>query len=1436
MHSHHGQSELAQAVDQILGYLNFSSGAEETNFLKNLNTVFRLLDSDCGEIGETEQGEGQTGTEQDLECAAAQTSSSGRADRSPPEPPEPPEPPALYERVLAHLRRRLETIHGENEAFHDAQQATRLLHLLEHHFFPDYLEWHRQVLFHRRPQDTFNSFFTGRACEVLLRAYSPDAADSEIVEEARQKLDDFLGHRPSPTLETRRVEPYAKEWIRPLPIYIREVGAAWGPYRHLVERTLSLLQQTPEYLLQLAQFDLDNMDELAIDPRPYDFDHPINRRPNYHFGSWDENAIGEDGFYHRFVVHEVTLGVILARLRTVAGDPEELLDEAAAVLAGTILMASGVSGSGPAAYDSTVTLSQLLPRIAGYRDEFYEQLLGLMSPPHRDRLIEEARVRHQAFGAARQDLNLRLANYRYEQSVRGQLSLIFARMGYPEAAMRQASIVPTAPIRTKCLLECELTRGRIALREGQVLQAAQQIEGTFRLIREGVHNGTLIDPWNLLGFDGNYSLFPASEDSVHDHRADELVELMERFLDYCSRLLIAAALNGESQTVESVQQQFNTIALWWHQFAAHELSEFDTSDPWEVYEAASNVARALAESMGAAEGRAAGRAAASSGSEGAAESAREGNVPGSMDFWARHARLFDAPRAFALAAEALIDRGDFGVSMGLLMYWLSQSEQYDLDAGELSFYGLANRWIRRIEEAVTHHRTAGRTAHAPAPATDNPVFNAWQQLVKFYDYLEANAEAYWRVPEFQLGRENGDADWEDELPDDAEGDGLYEAAYEGFVYRDSTDDGVEGSIDDGLGADDLGEELRREVERIVDRLNFLGLIADIFKTAGLVLRQPTATWAHCHPDKPDLSAAEFDEREVKSRLESWSARADRIDENLKRLLTQIEQIRLPNLGNNRDTVMEFNRQRQYRDSLLEQALSVQVDICNARSILNALQLAMSDCDLKSQIDQDPSQAIEFLFACLMRGDTATIRDSLDGLTDYLVSLPILYVPVHKGGKARDISQVRARQCAIGELLDALPRMGLFRETFELTRVVLLMERHQTTRHGAVTEFDALFRTAYASMVQTIIRSADHLRESLAETQTIEARAAKEQAHAALFDCLEMLTESMLMIWLSHSQTLRLSVLERINAESWKSLRQFIEAYGESLLTQTFLNYANIRAILYQGVEQWLDQMAREPESDRLKLFRDLDSVITRKQAARELELVLEAVAEHILIYREYNSTTTQSDRGEQLYIFIDFLRLLTRYERVSWHLLPVVWGHETLVRHHQTRVARTWRRSLKERIGDEAEKFRQHYEELKQKYSVHMATICDRLNERFLQPLQVDRLCSLVDQAMRQPGMPHSQRIFDLIEHQSNSLASRPSGSGGELPRWLEALQDEVEHVIEQQSDLRRPDRTDPQRGKPDSEESWSLQHRSPLCGEGIAIPMDQLRELIEELPRRTPE
>ena len=48
-------------------------------------------------------------------------------------------------------------------------------------------------------------------------------------------------------------------------------------------------------------------------------------------------------------------------------------------------------------------------------------------------------------------------------------------------------------------------------------------------------------------------------------------------------------------------------------------------------------------------------------------------------------------------------------------------------------------------------------------------------------------------------------------------------------------------------------------------------------------------------------------------------------------------------------------------------------------------------------------------------------------------------------------------------------------------------------------------------------------------------------------------------------------------------------------------------------------------------------------------------------YVDYNSTTTQSDRGEMLYTLLDFLHVEASYDRMAWNLKPVVMVHDVLV-------------------------------------------------------------------------------------------------------------------------------------------------------------------------------
>ena len=143
------------------------------------------------------------------------------------------------------------------------------------------------------------------------------------------------------------------------------------------------------------------LDELAVDPRAYDFDHPVNKRPNYLFGQWDLGKLDNSGRCRRFVLQQISLDAMLQRIAQRNDVPyEEVLFEEAAVLAGTMLMGSGVSGNRPDAHDSSVTLATLVQQIAQYRDEFYEKLLAGLSGERAGRLRAEAVTLRQPLGGA----------------------------------------------------------------------------------------------------------------------------------------------------------------------------------------------------------------------------------------------------------------------------------------------------------------------------------------------------------------------------------------------------------------------------------------------------------------------------------------------------------------------------------------------------------------------------------------------------------------------------------------------------------------------------------------------------------------------------------------------------------------------------------------------------------------------------------------------------------------------------------------------------------------------------------------------------------------------------------------------------------------------------------------------------------------------------
>jgi hypothetical protein len=1249
--------EIRRAAQEVLGYLNFSSGASDPKVLRNLNRLFAELGDDAG------GGE------------------------------------PTWKRLGHFLSKEIESLEGSSPAFENVAQAREVLRLVFEKTLPGYREFHRDLLFHQSDEALFGPLFLGRMMEVVLQQGAPWEEDARIVPAAIAALNDFVGYRPVPVLNSAaKIETYPHERVRPIPLYVEGVGCAPGPYAPILERALALLRQTDPALLREAGFDLECVREICLDPRAYDFDHPANKRPNYHFGEWDARQIDNRGHYHRFVLRQVTLDALLARVEETPEHREERTFEAGAVLAGVILMASGMSGGGPGALDSSVTLGNLVPRIAAFRDAFYEAVLAKMIGEHARHLREEAARLRQPFGGARQHLNYYLARRRAEQLQHVHLARLFARMGYGDAARRQAQLVAVPAARFKTEIATRLSLGGSLLARGQIEPACRHREEVDDLLQRAIQCGAIVDPWNILGFQANFPLFQALENAIHDQRVDELIDLMAEIFGLDARLQCQAAILRRDELRQRISRRHKELAQWWDQFASGEVSGIQHVSGADSWRSATAVADVLAEATGS------------------------GQASSQIAFWRKHVGQLQSPKAYALVVSALLDRAELAPAMALLMQWLSEHDRIPLEQPPYSFHELALRWMSQVI------------------GNDQPAADRWALVRRFFDFAEANAEGYWQAPRLQ---EDAPAATPPADPDED----TFQAAYEGVTYRDSTADGLESSLlESGPSATEL--ELEDEARQITQHLGFLLTIARLWKLLAV------------GGGLKDLGAEQI------AAVTAWRRHARRLERDLSALLVAIQSRPIPLPSGSQESLIEFDRRRLGQQVLLERVVAAIVVCADAARHLGAL----APCtEAEEALDEWEKLDIDIL-AALRAGDKVRVRDRLADLRQRLEEVPLLYRPLASGGDAGQVVKVQKLQHLLADLTRTLPRLGLLSDACDVLVLGQKMELSHPAGAGAISEFDRLFQTAFTALVQSIVDASANWTSGASPT---------EDRDAALIGCLEPLTEKLLERWILHSRALRLSVLEKVMDEKdWRKFVDFIQRFGRDCFTQSFFHVGNLRAILHQGVDAWLRQLEEREDPDRhFALLDALDRSIPRKEAIAHLEVVIEAVLEHYGEYKDYNGITTQSDRGEMLYVLFDFLRLKVRYDRVAWNLRPVFFAHEVLVRAGRMRAADAWERTFRARTQEAADWHQKRLAELVRKYGLKLPSVTDRIEERFLRPLAIDRARALIQPAMDEARQGKPGTSFALLEHQIGRFTDEPGGAGWEAPPWLAALEREVEEA-----------------------------------------------------------
>jgi hypothetical protein len=1293
----HAAPDRSSEFQGLLGYLNFSDGRPEPRWQKQVNDAF----AHDARLGET----------------APWT--------------------ALLEGMSTHLQA-LQA--GGSSAFRDITQAQAAIDLVRR-VLPAYRAHHTDLLAHLRDDEIFGPFFLVRVFEAVLALAGRESSDPRPpIDRVIAKLNDFVGHRPIAILETRpQGEPYEHERHRPLPLYLRGAGVAFGPYHDVIEKALEILAGTDPNLLAEAAFDPSLLDELALDLRAYDHGHPVNRRPNYVFGEWDPHHLDNQGRFRRYVIRKITLDGLMERVLQPSAVPaSERLMEGAAVLAGTILMATGVSGASPTAYDSGTTLATLLPRIARYRDTFYQQLLPRLNNAHATRLRQEQNVTRQPFGAARQDLNARLARHRATQLQQRYLALLFAEMGYPEASNVEARRIPAVSVRLLSEILGQLTSGTVDADHGRLRPATDRLPVVEALLRRGIACGAFVDPWNILGFQGLFPLSPAREDAIRDPRVEELIQVIEQQFNLQARLMCEAAAGGDTALVQEVGAGMDRLAVWWDRFATSDVSAGPRAiNGGEAAQAARNVADSLLRWH------------------------QRGETAADLAFWRGRLDRFRSPGAFAKVIETLLRKNDARAAAGLLISWAGQAEQVPLEEGAHSFHNLALRWMLSV---AGREAWGGGREENPEDASDRATPNAeratTEVVLRFFAQLEANAEEYWQVPALELPGGEEPVEEED----------LYQAAYEDVTYRDSTegpehDD--EGAVADGGGLPQGEFDLEQEGERLEKRLRFLSTVARLWQVAARFLgggRDPAG--------------------EIREALRDWLTTAGRNGRQLLQLLDAVHGYDLPDPSGDYDSLVEYDRRRVLKEQLLYTIISTSLDTALAVSALRGILLPQGRAAEGEPVPEGlgarpvwEADALR-LERALFGGDVEAARPALTSFLERFQNEPLLFTPLTEGGAPRQILRVRLAQTVLRALLANLPRLGLLRETYDLLRTARTMEQNQSRTVGrggrGVTEFNHFFQSAYQAVVESVVRSSTTWSEEHARDEV-------------LVDLLERLTAPFLSLWIEHSRTLQLSVLEGLTGDSeWRALQAFVQRYGGELFHARFMTMANLRGILHRGVSSWLDYLRDNPDPIRpLRLLEDLDRSLRREDAVRRLEMVMHTVVENYEEYKDYNTTTTQSDYGENLHVLLDFLRVKVAYDRNAWQFRPLVMAHEVLARHGKPSTAVRWERSLTQFTRDLATQHLERLAQLERQHGVRLSTISDRLNERFVKPLALDRLCALIEPCVRQARFSATEGerpAFARLQQELQTYTASPTGVGLDVPAWLRRLEAEVHRVQAAQS------------------------------------------------------
>jgi hypothetical protein len=122
-------------------------------------------------------------------------------------------------------------------------------------------------------------------------------------------------------------------------------------------------------------------------------------------------------------------------------------------------------------------------------------------------------------------------------------------------------------------------------------------------------------------------------------------------------------------------------------------------------------------------------------------------------------------------------------------------------------------------------------------------------------------------------------------------------------------------------------------------------------------------------------------------------------------------------------------------------------------------------------------------------------------------------------------------------------------------------------------------------------------------------------------------------------------------------------------------------------------------------------------------------------------------------------------------------AHEVLSRLGRAGAAEHWRLDLERKTAAMAKSFLTKLKRLESRYGMRLPGVQDRLSEKFVKPLALDRILALVKSAMRDSRRGVESEDFQRLKAETEQYLSTTLGSALEMQPWLQTLEEEVQHT-----------------------------------------------------------